>query len=204
MTLRFAHIGSATSDRGPTVTANLPGRDAPEVASWNITAIGFAQTPSVPRELGRADMPGLELDPSQLSFFVGRANVKSTLRPGMARWRERLYSGLARIATGRLISSASRRTGSSNSAPRSRYEGFDHSEAWSAGRVSSLQSAGLFENRLGSRDRPVGDRGFASLLLRRRMSERSCSLGSLMPWRQLLVDSPTPSRRCRNVDEDDF
>jgi hypothetical protein len=26
-------------------------------------------------------------------------NVKSTSRPGMARWRERLYSGLARIAT---------------------------------------------------------------------------------------------------------
>jgi KUP system potassium uptake protein len=40
-----------------------------------------------------------ELDPSQLSFFVERANVKSTSRLGMARWRERLYSGLARIAT---------------------------------------------------------------------------------------------------------
>jgi len=67
---------------------------------WQIeTHFGFAQTPNVPRELGRADIPGLELDPSELSFFVGRANVKSTSRPGMARWRERLYSGLARIAT---------------------------------------------------------------------------------------------------------
>jgi KUP system potassium uptake protein len=52
----------------------------------------------VPRELGRADIPGLELDPNQLSFFIGRANVKSSPRPGIARWRERLYSGLARIA----------------------------------------------------------------------------------------------------------
>ena len=67
---------------------------------WQIEAhFGFAQTPNVPRELGRAEIPGLELDPSQLSFFVGRANVQSSLRPGMARWREHLYSGLARIAT---------------------------------------------------------------------------------------------------------
>ena len=67
---------------------------------WQIEAhFGFAQTPNVPRELGRADIPGLELDPSELSFFVGRANVKSSSRPGLARWRERLYSGLARIAT---------------------------------------------------------------------------------------------------------
>ena len=67
---------------------------------WQVEAqFGFAQTPNVPRELRRAEIPGLELDPSQLSFFVGRANVQSSLRPGMARWREHLYSGLARIAT---------------------------------------------------------------------------------------------------------
>jgi KUP system potassium uptake protein len=67
---------------------------------WQIEAhFGFAQTPNVPRELGRAAIPRLELDPNQISFFVGRANVKSGPRPGMARWRERLYSGLARIAT---------------------------------------------------------------------------------------------------------
>ena len=51
------------------------------------------------RELGRANIPGLELDPSQISFFIGRANIKSSSRPGMARWREHLYSGLVRIAT---------------------------------------------------------------------------------------------------------
>jgi KUP system potassium uptake protein len=90
------------------VTENIPrvaGADrikAHELGSgfWQIGAhFGFAQTPNVPRELGRADIPGLELDPSQLSFFVGRANVKSSSRPGMARWRERLYSGLVRVAT---------------------------------------------------------------------------------------------------------
>jgi KUP system potassium uptake protein len=67
---------------------------------WQIEAhFGFAQTPNVPRELGRAEIPGLALDPSQLSFFVGRTNVKASSRPGMARWREHLYSGLVRIAT---------------------------------------------------------------------------------------------------------
>ena len=67
---------------------------------WQIDAhFGFAQTPNVPRELGRAEIPGLEFDPSQVSFFVGRTNVKSSSRPGMARWRERLYSTLARVAT---------------------------------------------------------------------------------------------------------
>ena len=54
----------------------------------------YPAPPGVP-----ADIPGLELDPSQISFFVGRANVISSSRPGMARWREHLYSGLARIAT---------------------------------------------------------------------------------------------------------
>jgi KUP system potassium uptake protein len=67
---------------------------------WQIEVhFGFTQTPNVSRELGRAEIPGLRLDPTQTSFFVGRANVKSGSRPGMAQWRERLYSGLARIAT---------------------------------------------------------------------------------------------------------
>jgi hypothetical protein len=67
---------------------------------WQIEVhFGFAQTPNLPRELARAEIPGLELDASQISVFVGRTNVKPGLRPGMARWRERLYSSLARIAT---------------------------------------------------------------------------------------------------------
>ncbi len=67
---------------------------------WQIDAhFGFAQTPNVPRELCRAEIPGLELDLDKISFFVGRANVKSTPRAGMARWRERLYIVLTRLAT---------------------------------------------------------------------------------------------------------
>jgi KUP system potassium uptake protein len=67
---------------------------------WQVEAqFGFAQTPNVPRELSRAEIPGLELDPREISFFVGRVNVKPSSRPGMARWRERLYSALVHIAT---------------------------------------------------------------------------------------------------------
>jgi len=67
---------------------------------WQIDArFGFAQTPNVPRELCRAEIPGLDLDLDKISFFVGRANIKSTPRPGMARWRERLYIVLTRLAT---------------------------------------------------------------------------------------------------------
>jgi KUP system potassium uptake protein len=67
---------------------------------WQIEArFGFAQTPNVLRELSRAEIPGLELDLAKISFFVGRANVKSTAQPGMARWREHLYIFLSRIAT---------------------------------------------------------------------------------------------------------
>jgi KUP system potassium uptake protein len=67
---------------------------------WQIDAhFGFAQTPNLPRELSRAEIPGLNLDPDKLSFFVGRANVISTSRPGMARWREHLFIFLTRLAT---------------------------------------------------------------------------------------------------------
>ncbi len=67
---------------------------------WQIDAhFGFAQTPNVPRELGRAEIPGVDLVHAKISYFVGRANVKSTPRPGMARWREHLYVLLSRLAT---------------------------------------------------------------------------------------------------------
>jgi KUP system potassium uptake protein len=67
---------------------------------WQVEAhFGFAETPNAPRALQRANLPGIDLDPVKVSFFVGRTNIKSAARPGMARWRERLYVGLVRVAT---------------------------------------------------------------------------------------------------------
>jgi KUP system potassium uptake protein len=90
------------------VTENIPRVAGPDRIKarelgggfWQIEVhFGFAQTPNVSRELSRAEIPGLALDPSQLSFFVGHTNVKRSSQPEMPLWRERLYSGLVRIAT---------------------------------------------------------------------------------------------------------
>jgi KUP system potassium uptake protein len=67
---------------------------------WHVEAhFGFAETPNVPRALRLAHFSEIDLDPEKVSFFIGRANIKSTARPGMARWRERLYIALLRMAT---------------------------------------------------------------------------------------------------------
>src|SRR5205823_9800124 len=75
------------------VTENTPrvaGADriqARELGSgfWQIEAhFGFAQTPNVPRELQRAKIPGLELDPSEVSSFVGGPKVNPGRGPGLA------------------------------------------------------------------------------------------------------------------------
>jgi KUP system potassium uptake protein len=90
------------------ITDNVPRVAGPERIRarelghgfWQIEAhFGFAQTPNVPRELQRAAIPGLALDWRKTSYFVGRANVKSTPRPGMARWRALIYIVLSRLAT---------------------------------------------------------------------------------------------------------
>jgi KUP system potassium uptake protein len=89
-------------------TDNIPRVPGPERIKarelghgfWQIEAhFGFAQTPNLPRELQRAAIPGLRLDWGKTSYFVGRANVNSAPRPGMARWRELMYIVLSRLST---------------------------------------------------------------------------------------------------------
>ena len=59
---------------------------------------GFAEDPEVPGVLERCRKMGFEIDPAQTTFFVGRETLLATERPGMAIWRERLFSRLARNA----------------------------------------------------------------------------------------------------------
>jgi KUP system potassium uptake protein len=59
---------------------------------------GFAEDPEVPGVLERCRQMGLEIDPAETTFFVGRETLLATDRPGMAIWRERLFSRLARNA----------------------------------------------------------------------------------------------------------
>jgi KUP system potassium uptake protein len=55
---------------------------------------GFMEEPHVPRALARLRLPGLVFDPDHMPYFVNRTRALATERPGMARWREHLYSVL--------------------------------------------------------------------------------------------------------------
>jgi KUP system potassium uptake protein len=55
---------------------------------------GFMEEPIVPPVLERLSAPGLTFDPSQMPYFVNRTRVIPTERPGMALWREHLYTVL--------------------------------------------------------------------------------------------------------------
>jgi KUP system potassium uptake protein len=55
---------------------------------------GFMEEPHVPRALAHLRLPGLEFDPDHVPYFVNRTRAIATERPGMARWREHLYSVL--------------------------------------------------------------------------------------------------------------
>jgi KUP system potassium uptake protein len=59
---------------------------------------GFAEDPEVPAVLDRLRGEGLEIDPEEATFFVGRETLLATERPGMALWRERLFALLSRNA----------------------------------------------------------------------------------------------------------
>ena len=59
---------------------------------------GFMQDPDVPDALMHALKLGLELDPGDVTFFLGRETIIVTKRQGMAIWRERLFVLMARNA----------------------------------------------------------------------------------------------------------
>ena len=73
-----------------------------ETLSPNVVRVsahhGFAEDPEIPGVLERCRQLGLEIDPAQTTFFVGRETLLATERPGMAIWRERLFARLARNA----------------------------------------------------------------------------------------------------------
>jgi KUP system potassium uptake protein len=61
---------------------------------------GFMEEPNVPTVLENAAAQGLEVDPAQTSYFIGRERLLATSRPGMALWREHLFAVLALNAVG--------------------------------------------------------------------------------------------------------
>ena len=66
---------------------------------YNVRAqYGFMQDPHVPEALRMARDKGVELDPEDMIYFLGRETIIVTRRPGMATWRERLFVLMARNA----------------------------------------------------------------------------------------------------------
>jgi KUP system potassium uptake protein len=59
---------------------------------------GFAEDPRVPAVIERCRGLDLDINVDETTFFVGRETLLATDRPGMAIWRERLFSRMARNA----------------------------------------------------------------------------------------------------------
>jgi len=60
---------------------------------------GFMQQPSVPGALAWCSRYGVDVQPMQTSFFVGRETPMPTPAPGMWLWREHLFAFMARNAS---------------------------------------------------------------------------------------------------------
>jgi KUP system potassium uptake protein len=59
---------------------------------------GFMEEPNVPRTIERVKLPGKAFDPDSVPYFVNRTRVQATGLPGMALWREHLYTFMRRNA----------------------------------------------------------------------------------------------------------
>jgi KUP system potassium uptake protein len=59
---------------------------------------GFMEEPDVPRVLAQLEAPGLRFDPDSVPYFVNRTRVIPGDLPGMALWREQLYTVMRRNA----------------------------------------------------------------------------------------------------------
>jgi len=61
---------------------------------------GFMEEANVPRTLQDVTLPGKTFEPDNVPFFVNRTRVTVSAQPGMAPWREYLYTFMRRNATG--------------------------------------------------------------------------------------------------------
>ena len=60
---------------------------------------GFMEDPDIPKVLEGVQVPGLAFDPKETTYFLGRETIIASQRPGMALWREKLFSIISHNAT---------------------------------------------------------------------------------------------------------
>ena len=59
---------------------------------------GFMEDPDIPEALMQIKAMGVPIDPDDVTFFLGRETIVVSDRPGMAKWREKLFVLMARNA----------------------------------------------------------------------------------------------------------
>jgi KUP system potassium uptake protein len=59
---------------------------------------GFMDSPNIPAALARCSSHGLDIRLAEITYFLGRETLVATKKPGMAMWRERLFSFMSRNA----------------------------------------------------------------------------------------------------------
>jgi KUP system potassium uptake protein len=64
----------------------------------SIVNYGFMDSPDMMEVVGRMQALGLKVDVSQITFFLGRETLIASENPGMALWREHLFSFMVRNA----------------------------------------------------------------------------------------------------------
>lgn len=80
--------------------AERSGFDEVGYGFWQVRLrYGFMEKPDVPKALALLKMPGVELDPFAMSYFVSRETVVPSTGGRMASWRERLFRILSRNAS---------------------------------------------------------------------------------------------------------
>ena len=70
-----------------------------EGSSWQVVArYGFMEDPDIHDILEACREQRLDVNVDAATFFLGRETLVATERPGMARWRERLFAFMSRNA----------------------------------------------------------------------------------------------------------
>jgi KUP system potassium uptake protein len=59
---------------------------------------GFMDQPNIPRDLQRLQLAALPFQENNISYFLGRETLLPTSKPGLARWREKLFVIMSRNA----------------------------------------------------------------------------------------------------------
>jgi KUP system potassium uptake protein len=63
-----------------------------------VARYGFSESPSIHEILATCRLKDLPLELAEMTFFLGRETILATKRPGMAIWREKLFSFMSKNA----------------------------------------------------------------------------------------------------------